>query len=141
MAGRGPAPKITRRNKSQTPVRGEWQPVTARGWQHGQVPAPPDGIKDISRWAWQTWFEAWFAAHWTPDDLPGLRIVIRMYDEVERGEFTRASELRQLLDNYGITPKGQQDRRWSAPKEESSPSPKRQPASGDLYAHLKAVVD
>lgn len=58
---------------------------------------------------------AWFAAHWGPDDLPGLRQLIRLYDQVERGEFQRANEVRIEMDNYGITPKGQQDRRWKKP--------------------------
>jgi hypothetical protein len=39
-----------------------------------------------------------------------------LYDQVERGEFQRANELRLQMDTYGITPKGQQDRRWKPPK-------------------------
>lgn len=110
------------------------------GWQHGELPTPPDGLKDVSRWAWDSWFKAWFAAHWTPDDLPGLRVVVRLYDEVERGEFTRATELRQMLDNYGITPKGQQERRWTRPKpEETQPSQSQPRPASDHYAHLKVV--
>jgi hypothetical protein len=81
---------------------------------------------------------AWFASHWTRDDLPGLRTVVRLYDEVERGRFTRVGELRQYMDGYGITPKGQQDRRWSPPKPEE-PSAAAGQAQTDLYAHLKAV--
>ena len=139
MAGRGPKPKSERRRRNK-PVRGEWQATDNVGWQHGPIPPPPDGLKDPSITAWFTWFQAWFAAHWAPDDLPGLRIVIRLYDEVERGEFTRATELRQMLDNYGISPKGQQDRRWTRPQAEedksSSPQPQVVP---DQYAHLKVV--
>jgi hypothetical protein len=68
--------------------------------------------------AWRVWLGSWFAAHWTPDDLPGLRQVIRVYDQVERGEFQRANELRLQMDTYGITPKGQQDRRWVRPEDQ-----------------------
>ena len=142
MPGRGPAPKPTRRRRNK-PVRGEWKTANAESWQHGDTPAPPDGLKDASLWAWQTWFRSWWAAHWSPDDLPGLRIVIRLYDEVERGEFTRATELRQMLDNYGITPKGQQDRHWQKPAaddEEGKPSrPQRRRDANDPYAHLRVV--
>lgn len=67
--------------------------------------------------AWATWFGAWFAAHWSPVDVPGLRQIIRLYDQVERGEFQRANELRLQMDTYGITPKGQQDRRWAKPEQ------------------------
>lgn len=138
MAGRGPAPKQTGRRTRHVPQRGDWQPTSQQGWQHGEIPTPPDGLKDATVVAWHTWFAAWFASHWTPDDLPGLRIVIGLYDQVERGEFTRATELRQLMDNYGITPKGQQDRRWQRPKEDE-PSPSQQREGVDHYAHLKVV--
>lgn len=84
--------------------------------------------------AWSTWFGSWFASFWTPADLPGLRQLIRLYDQVERGEFQRASELRLQMDTYGITPKGQQDRRW---KPELPTASTDQRAS--RYAHLKAV--
>ena len=140
MPGRGPAPKPVRRRRNK-PVRGEWKATDAVGWQHGDLSPAPDGLKDASIIAWDAWFGAWFAAHWTPDDLPGLRIVIRLYDEVERGEFTRATELRQMLDNYGITPKGQQDRHWQRPavEEEKSSQSQRRRAVPDQYAHLKVV--
>jgi hypothetical protein len=119
------------------PIRGEWQPSTGSGWQHSPFPAPPDGLLTPSRAAWEVWFRAWFASHWTPDDLPGLRQVIRLYDQVERGEFQRATELRLSMDTYGITPKGQQDRRWAAPKSQSEPLAAA-PAAGK-YGHLRAV--
>lgn len=98
---------------------------------------PPDGLLQPSRAAWETWFRAWFAAHWTPDDLPGLRQVVRLYDQVERGEFQRATELRLSMDTYGITPKGQQDRRWAPPKAEPESLP--QPVAAGKYGHLRAV--
>lgn len=92
--------------------------------------------------AWRVWFAAWFAAHWTPDDLPGLRQLARLYDQVERGEFQRAAELRLQMDTYGITPKGQQDRRWVRPDsetEEAPPSQSPKPRESGPYGHLKVV--
>lgn len=135
MAGRGQAPKAQRRNPSDVPLRGEWQPAGGVGWQHGDVPEVPDGLVEASRVAWATWMGAWFAAHWTPADLPGLRTLIRIYDQVERGEFQRANELRLQMDTYGITPKGQQDRRWAPPAEEKA-APVR---SIDRRKRLKVV--
>lgn len=139
MAGRGAAPKENRRNKSDLPARGEIQRVDVEGWQHGDVPVPPDGLMAASVEAWSTWFAAWFAAFWTPADLPGLRHVIRLYDQVERGEYQRSAELRLSMDTYGITPKGQQDRRWARPVE---PKPARAVgrATG-TYGHLRSVPD
>ncbi len=116
MAGRGPAPSEMRR-RANKPERGEWKSLDVVGWQHGDPPTPPDGLLSASRETWETWFGAWFAAHWTPEDLPGLEVIILLYDQVRRGEFQRSSELRLQMDNYGITPKGQQDRRWRRPTE------------------------
>ncbi len=83
---------------------------------------------------------AWFASHWTVDDLPILRQVIRLFDKVERNDASSAelTQYRQLLDSYGITPKGQQDRRWSAPKVEPEQAAETPPPT-DKYARLRAV--
>lgn len=140
MAGRGRAPKENRRNPSDKPIRGEMKPAAGVGWQHGECPKPPDGLLKASRDAWSTWMGAWFAFFWTADDLPGLRQVIRLYDQVERGEFQRASELRLSMDTYGITPKGQQDRRWKKPEEPVVPGAVPSP-SGGRYGHLRSVGD
>ncbi len=139
MPGRGPAPKVTRRNKSDVPIRGEWKAVPGIGWQHGPVPTPPPGLLKASREAWSVWMHAWFAAHWTPDDLPGLRTVVQLYDQVQRGEYVRVGELRLHMDGYGITPKGQQDRRWSPPKPEDKPAADAAQPAENPYAHLRAV--
>ena len=82
---------------------------------------------------------AWFAVHWTPEDLPGLRQLVRTYDQVERNEFQRGPELRLLMDTYGITPKGQQDRRWAAPKPTDEPAVTAQEDADDPYRHLRVV--
>jgi hypothetical protein len=144
VAGRGPAPKpADQRRTRHAPQRGEWQATPGIGWQHGDVPKPPTGMARQSRITWMTWMHAWFAAHWTSDDVPVLRQIIRIFDAVERGVASSSdrTELRQLMDSYGITPKGQQDRRWTPPwmlpkAEESSPSP--EPSRG-RFAHLKVV--
>lgn len=83
------------------------------------------------------WLRAWFAAHWTPDDLPGLRKVILLYDATERGELHRSAELRMAMDGYGISPKGQQDRRWLRAKPDEKPKQAEVPAGP--YSHLRVV--
>jgi hypothetical protein len=138
MAGRGPAPKPDGERRRRAKPTRDWKPTPGTGWQHGDLPDPPDGLLKASREAWHTWLTAWFAAHWTPADLPGLRHLIRLYDQVERGEFQRASELRLSMDTYGISPKGQQDRRWKPP-EEGEQKPEK--ASGAKYGHLRAVPE
>lgn len=113
-ATNAPKPAGARRRRN-TPERGEWQALEGVGWQHGDRPVPPDGLMPASLEAWNTWLSSWIAAHWSPVDVPGLRQLIRVFDQVERGEFQRTTELRLLMDTFGITPKGQQDRRWSPP--------------------------
>lgn len=122
MAGM-PAPKSPEnRVRRAAPARGDWQVAVGVGWQHGEVPAAPTGLTDTTVEAWQTWMGAWFASFWTPEDLPGLRRLVILYDRVERNPDSAAlvSQLRQYLDMYGITPKGQQDRRWAPPVEQSA---------------------
>jgi len=122
------------RRRRNVPERGEWQSTDLIGWQHGDRPVAPAGLMPATVDAWDTWMGAWFASHWTPDDLPGLRTLIRVYDQVERGEFQRAGELRLQMDTYGITPKGQQDRRWARPTEQKTAATVRQVKSRKLRA-------
>lgn len=139
MAGRGPAPKAEGQKVTRhKPTRGEAKAVEGVGWRHGKVPAPPEGLMPATVEAWSTWMTAWFAAHWTTSDLPGLRQVIRLYDQVERGEFQRATELRLQMDTFGITPKGQQDRRWVKP-DAGAPAEGGGGPKGSAYSHLRAV--
>ena len=142
MAGTGPKPKEQRQDQYKTPIRGDWVATEGVGWQHGEIPKPPPNLRPVSRQTWEVWFRAWFAAHWAPDDLPILRQVIKLYDKVERDDATAAdlTQFRQLLDSYGITPKGQQDRRWKRPKADEPTVPRgdEEPA-GKLYGHLRAV--
>jgi hypothetical protein len=133
-------PKETRRRRN-APARGEWRPTEGAGWQHGPIPDPPDGLVAASRNAWTAWFSAWFAANWTPADLPGLHVVVAQYDAIQRGG-VKANDVTALLrgmDTYGITPAGQQSRRWVQPKAEEPPRPEAAP--GGRYGHLRAVSE
>lgn len=107
------------------------------------MPEPPDGLLAVSVKAWRTWFSAWYAVNWRPDDLPGLEIVILQYDKVRRGQSKAADEnaLHSGMRAYGITPDGQLALRWARPKPDEEPKPsqsQRRPV-GDQYAHLKVV--
>ena len=137
MSGPPPSPTRRRRNK---PALGEWQPTPGSGWQHGPIPECPDGLLAASRDTWTTWFQAWFASFWKPADLPGLRLVIGQFDVVQRGgaKANDVTALVRLMDNYGITPAGQQARRWAAPTVEASPQPAITP-DDHPYAGLRVV--
>lgn len=137
MAGRGAAPKQqAQRRNHHDPQRGEWRNAPGVGWQHGEVPAPPDGMKAESLETWATWMGAWYAAFWSPEDLPALRAMVLLYDQVMRGEYQRHAELRLNLDTWGVTPKGQQDRRWAPPLDAEPAKPQRAQRE---RARLKAV--
>lgn len=131
------------RARRNVPERGEWQASTVRGWQHGRVPAPPPKCLKVTRDVWETWFRSWFAAFWQPEDLPGLYLVAKLYDSVMRDNLAKAAELRISMDSYGMTPKGQQDRRWKRPalggEAEVEGGKAGSPGSGGHYAHLRAV--
>lgn len=109
------------------------------GWQHGAIPDAPEGLRPESVKAWETWMAAWFASHWMPADLPGLRKVILLYDQTERGEFHRSAELRMGMDGYGITPKGRQMLHWLPPKADETPVETPDSPTSSRYAKLRAV--
>ena len=97
----------------------EWTHAERKGWQHGDLPRCPTGLTKPAKDAWRIWFSSWWASFWTPDDVPTLRIVVCLLDESERGEYQNLPKLIQLMDRYGITPKGRQDLRWAPPKGEA----------------------
>lgn len=111
----GPPPDDNRVRRA-APDR-PWRYATAPGWQHGRTPPPPNDLTDAALDAWHAWFTSWWAAFWSPADVPGLRQVVRLLDEVERGRFVRAAELRQAMDGFGLTPKGRQSLRWRPPQD------------------------
>jgi hypothetical protein len=140
MPGRGRVPKLPgERRGAHLPRLGEWHAGPGVGWQHGPIPEPPEGLLPASREAWTLWMGGWVAAHWTAGDVPMLRVVIRLFDLVERGtaSATMRTELRMLLDGYGLTPKGQQDRRWLAPKPAETTGSHGD--RDDPYRHLRVV--
>lgn len=137
MPGRGAAPKAERRTRTK-PLLGLPVDAPGVGWQHGAVPSPPDGLMPASIEAWGTWMGAWFAAFWAPEDLPMLRRLITLFDLVERGEHHRSAELRMLADTMGVTPKGQQDRRWKRPEQQAAPT-KPAGAVPEQYRHLRVA--
>lgn len=140
MAGRGPAPSESRR-RTNAPERGDWQASPTAGWQHGEIPpCPVRGKRAVETWS--VWMASWFAAHWLPEDLPVLELVIKLWARADNGRASGSerSELRQLMDSCGITRKGQQDRRWTPPKaEDETATVAAAAAAGERYAHLRVA--
>ncbi|HEY8817659.1 MAG TPA: hypothetical protein VIM25_02425 [Candidatus Limnocylindrales bacterium] len=86
---------------------------------------------------WRDWFASWWASYWTPEYLSQITVAIRLYDSVGRGNLRDATELRQAMDGIGASFKGQQDRRWTAPKAEAIKPPAD--VTAGPYAGLRVV--
>lgn len=120
----GPPPAKTRVRRTP-PKTGEWQTPEVWGWRvekFGPVPVlEVDGPKAATVKAWDAWFASWWAALWTPGDLPQLQLAASLLDQHHRG-LLDITKVVPVLDKLGITPKGRQDLRWSAPKEDAEPA-------------------
>lgn len=144
MAGTGPAP-AEHRQRSNEPARGDWVPAPGSGWQHGEIPACP-ARSAAAQETWATWMGAWFAAYWTPEDLPNLRLCIKLWALGDSGKAKGADRTAyiRLADDLGITHKGQQDRRWKPPAPAPAPGatrPARASRATSPAAHLSVVPD
>lgn len=105
-----PGASVTRHEKKYP-----WQHAEGQGWQHGDLPEHPDGLKAESVKAWREWFASWWAWYWTPADLPQIELAALAYDAAVR-DVSALPKALPLLDRLGITPKGRQDLRWAPPK-------------------------
>lgn len=135
----GPAPKKpedrVRRNKRAV----EWTSPAGWGWQHGDVPELElTEPRAATVRAWDAWFASWWAAFWTPGDLPQLQLAAVLFDQVQAGALD-VSKLTPVLDKLGITPKGRKDLLWTIPKEEPGGA-KVTRGSGGRYGHLKVAT-
>lgn len=130
-------------SKPGEPVKGgsgykpvnQWTPAPGEGWQHGEIPAPPVGVHDDTVAAWQLWFSSWWASYWTPDVLPGMALVAKLYDAAMHGvviydqksgeprklDTGDVGKLTALMDKFGMTPYGRKQLLWLIP--ESVPEP------------------
>lgn len=116
----GPKPKADAKRPEQR--RHPVTPAEKGGWQHGEIPEPPGQLCAESLEVWGTWFAAWWASFWKPEDVPQLRLVITLFDKTTRGELD-PSKLTPYLDRFGLTPKGRQDLRWAPPEAPPAPAP------------------
>lgn len=118
---RGAKPKPPGTAKRPDQQRHQWVHADEGGWQHGKRPSPPLGLSPAGKKAWRTWLSAWWASFYSPDDLPGLELLVRHYDACLLGHLDVAKVV-PLMDRYGVTPKGRQDLRWAPPAGEPEPA-------------------
>ena len=117
MLGRDPTNQVDPAHGRLSP---EQRGQTHRFLAHLTHPKPPPGLLKASRQTWDSWFRAWWAAHWTPENLPQIRTAIKLFDAFERGDTKAATELRQWMDSIGVTPYAQKRLRWLPPKEDET---------------------
>src|SRR6185295_17635171 len=117
MAGRGPAPKGRgdRRNH-HAPQRGDWTELHPPTSPPPALPPRGKGRGHWSPWtraAWKSWWSDPASTQWTEADRDLVLHLADVYEWwVRESTATLASEVRQLRDALGLSPKGRQDRRW-----------------------------
>ena len=130
-------------NRPGDPVKGgsgykpvhEWKIAEGEGWQHGEIPDPPDDLHDDTIDAWASWFASWWASFWTPDVVPTIRLIAKLHDAAMHGiviydqrsgeprslDTGDIGKLTALMDKFGMTPYGRKQLLWLAPSAEAEP--------------------
>lgn len=118
MAGKGPPPKpaAERVNRAE-PKRGDFTTIYPPTGKVRNLPARGKGRGHWSprtRRAWKAWWSDPASTQWTSGDVELVEHLADVFEEWVRdpGTAGRATEVRQLRDVLGLTPKGRQDRRW-----------------------------
>lgn len=131
----GPAPKQQRRRRN-TPERGEWVELEPR---KGPTPKCPVKLDAAQRAEWKRLWHTPMASMWQDEDVPVLARIMTLraflQTNLDKGLL---SELRQLEDRFGLTPKGRRDLRWLIPSTEpADPRTKREPKVEDEVARRR----
>ena len=111
MSRTGRPPKDPGQRVNRNQQKYPWNFAEGEGWQHGELPEPPEGLRPESIDAWEAWFTGWWAAFYNEQDVPQLRLAIQEFDSVVRGQKS-LKDILPVLDRWGITEKGRQDNRW-----------------------------
>ena len=112
-AGKKPLPeseRVDKRVRQAVP----WKYADGIGWRHGKIPAAPSGLSATARKTWRIWMGSWWASFYEAEDLPGLELLIRIYDRVLAEELD-PPKLYPLMERYGITPNARINLRWAPP--------------------------
>lgn len=89
-------------------------------------PYPRGGYSAAAKREWERWWSSPMAQVWDETDRGVAEMLIRMVDEWWVSPTTKlATEIRQMKDSLGLTPKGRQDRRWNLPGDDDSEAPDR----------------
>ena len=117
MAGVGRVPKPKNQRRHRVPLaRGDWVDLVPIA--KPKVPKMPPsesetGWSERSKRAWAAWWKDPAAQMWSGADIDLAEHLLWVHEVWVRKSTTNIlTELRQLREQLGLTPKGKQDRRW-----------------------------
>jgi hypothetical protein len=146
MAG-NPLPKppgqVRRRNADQP----GWKTIPADGSGLQPPPLPnrdPDWSERTIDW-WRTVWASPMATIWLPADMGALHRLAELMELFSRGELSGATEIRNLEDRFGLSPRARQMLRWQVGKPDKQDEPpadeneKKKPPAQTTVRRLRAV--
>lgn len=145
MSGPAPKDKSERRNRV-VPQRGEWVDLPLENTRRTPPmpkPEPEDGWSVGAIHGWECIHRDAVSLCWEPADELLVRALIYLIDDLDRGKFAVAAEVRLRMDGLGLTQKGKRDMRWRVKRDELDA--KREEPEGEKkpsrYDHLRTVAN
>ena len=106
-----PKPADQRRNRNRKQA-GEW--IVLDEVYSGPIPQLPKTFEwsdDTRRW-WSSIWRSQMATQWLEADAEALSLLALVRQRFLEGDMRLAQEVRLASDDFGLTPKGRQRRRW-----------------------------
>lgn len=115
-----PQPKPPGQRRRRNSGQPQWKELPADGRQGAPPPLPPAEWLDSTRDWWKAIWASPMATVWLDADVPALVRLAQMIDQCNRdnvsGEFL--SEIRQLEDRFGLSPKARKGLFWEVAQAE-----------------------
>lgn len=126
MAGNGFAPKpASQRARRNVPEAGDWVELPAEG-REGDPPSLPKGRRwpSATKVAWATLWAKPQATQWDPSgsSLHGWAWLHAELQGGRRSPPSLLSEMRQIEDRHGLSPRAMKTMRWHIPDEQVAPT-------------------
>ena len=130
MASPTPKPSSERRRRNKD-AQARSLPAEGRSGPVPKLPTKKPTWLKLTRDWWETIWCSPMATRWEPADIPSLVRLARLVDTVNRTDGEKSwmgsqqsnllSEIRQLEDRYGLSPKSRAALRWEIAPAEAEP--------------------